>query len=213
VRRIELALVSLLAFGAPLAAQDRLPPIPPDKYTAAQKQKVDEYRALRKETGPGGGPYVVLMRSPDAYIATAQLSEYLRFHSPIGPKLTEFVSLISAYHAKARFQWGARYTGSLQNGVKKDVLDAIADGRRPTGMPEDEEIVYDFCTELHVNKYVSDATYDRALKKFGEQGVVDITAISGYYTYIGMLSNMARTPAGRGGPPLPATFPRWADKP
>jgi 4-carboxymuconolactone decarboxylase len=58
---------------------------------------------------------------------------------------------------------------------------------------------------------VSDATYDRALKKFGEQGVVDITAISGYYTYIGMLTNMARTPAGRGGPPLPATFPRWAD--
>ena len=213
VKSMALALVLIVATAATALAQDRLPPIPPEKYTPEQKKMVDEYKALRKENGPGGGPYIILMRSPEAYIATAQLSEYLRFHSPIGPKLTEFVSLITAYHMKARFQYGARYTGSLQNGVKKDVLDAIAEGRRPAGMPEDEEIVYDFCTELNVNKYVSDATYDRALKKFGEQGVVDITAISGYYAYIGMLTNVARTPAGgANSPPLPPTFPRWADK-
>jgi 4-carboxymuconolactone decarboxylase len=58
---------------------------------------------------------------------------------------------------------------------------------------------------------VSDATYDRALQKFGEQGVVDITAIAGYYAYIGLITNMARTPGGTDGKrALPATFPRWA---
>jgi 4-carboxymuconolactone decarboxylase len=210
---VGLGLLHMLAAVAPAGAQDRLPPVSPDKYTAEQKQRVAEYKALRHEDGPGGGPYVVLMRSPEAYIATAALSAYLRFKSPIGLKLTEFVSLISAYHMKARFQYGARYTGSLREGVKKDVLDAIGQGRRPDNMPEDEAIAYDFCTELHVNKYVSDATYARALRKFGERGVVDITAISGYYAYIAMLTNMARTPAGNQDVALPPTFPRWADKP
>jgi 4-carboxymuconolactone decarboxylase len=208
--RLFAALVAVaLALGVAVHAQDRLPPILPDKYTAEQKKKVDEYKALRKENGPGGGPYVVLLRSPEAYLATAALSEYLRFHSPIGLKLTEFASLISAYHMKARFQYGARYNGSQRQGVKPEVLEAISQGRRPENMPEDEAFVYDFCTELHVNKYVSDATYAKALKKFGEQGVVDITAISGYYAYIAMITNMARTPSGNTAN-LPPTFPRWA---
>lgn len=205
-----LALLPLLGLSAPARAQDRLPPIAPDTYTAQQKQKVDEYKMLRHDDGPGGGPYVVLLRSPDAYIATAALSEYLRFNSSIGLKLTEFASLISAYHTRARFQFGARYSGSQQQGVTKEVLDAVSQGRHPENMPEDEAIVYDFCTELHVNKYVSDVTYARALKRFGEQGVVDITAISGYYVYIGLLTNVARTPTNSS-IPLPPTFPRWAD--
>lgn len=209
IRVLLLGAVSLVGTGLPAFAQDRLPPVPPERYTAQQKEKVAEHMKIRE--GVGGGPYVVLLRSPEAYIRTAQLSDYLRFKSPIGLKLTEFVSMIAAWHTKARFQWGARYTGSLREGVKKEVLDAIADGRRPEGMPEDEAIVYDFCTELHVMKTVSDGTYARALKRFGEQGVVDMTAISGYYVYIGLLTNMARTPAGNGGVPLPATFPRWAD--
>lgn len=204
-----LATVALLVTARSACAQDRLPPIAAERYTPEQRQKVAEH--MKTRDGVGGGPYVVLLRSPEAYIRTAQLSDYLRFKSPIGPKLTEFVSLIAAWHTKARFQWGARYTGSLREGVAKGVLDAVADGRRPDGMPDDEAIAYDFCTELHVMKAVSDGTYARALKQFGEQGVVDITAISGYYVYIGLLTNMARTPAGNSAVPLPATFPRWAD--
>jgi 4-carboxymuconolactone decarboxylase len=206
---LTVALASLAGSAIAGFAQDRLPPIPPERYTAEQKEKVAEHMKIRE--GVGGGPYIVLLRSPEAYIRTAHLSDYLRFKSPIGVKLTEFVSMIAAWHTKARFQWGARYTGSMREGVRKDVLDAIADGRRPENMPEDEAIVYDFCTELHVMKSVSDGTYQRALKRFGEQGVVDITAISGYYVYIGLLTNMARTPAGNANVPLPPTFPRWAD--
>ena len=198
---------AIFAFSVSAYAQDRFPPVPPEKYTAEQKAKVAEH--MKTRSGVGGGPYIVLLRSPEAYIRTAHLSDYLRFKSPIGLKLTEFVSLISAWHMKARFQYGARYNGSLKNGVREETLKAIAEGRRPDNMPEDESIAYDFCTELHVNKYVSDATFDKAVKKFGEQGVVDMTAISGYYAYIAMITNMARTPSGNT-TNLPPTFPRWA---
>lgn len=86
-------------------------------------------------------------------------------------------------------------------------MKAIADGRRPQNMTPDEQILYDFSIELHRNKNVSDATYAPALSRFGEQGVIDILGINGYYTLLAMTLNTTRTPADAGAPTL-APFPR-----
>jgi 4-carboxymuconolactone decarboxylase len=88
--------------------------------------------------------------------------------------------------------------------LKPEVAQAIADGRRPVGMAEDEEIVYDLLTEVLVNKGASDATYQRAISKFGEKGVIDIIGIAGYYALLAMVMNVARTAVPEGPPhPLP----------
>src|SRR5438046_5001640 len=84
---------------------------------------------------------------------------------------------------------------------------AVAEGRRPVQMAEDEASLYDLIQELLHNRTISDSTYDRAVSKFGEQAVVDAVSISGYYTMVAMLLNTARTPLAPGvAPPLPA-FP------
>ena len=71
-------------------------------------------------------------------------------------------------------------------------------------MNEDESAVYDFCHELHATKGVSDATYQRALGRFGERGIVDLIGISGYYTLVSMVLNVDRHPLpGGASPPLP----------
>jgi len=64
-------------------------------------------------------------------------------------------------------------------------------------MSDDEDICYNFSIELHRNKRVSDATYQRAVAKFGEKGVMDIVGINGYYTFLAMAMNTAhyRVPA------------------
>jgi 4-carboxymuconolactone decarboxylase len=82
--------------------------------------------------------------------------------------------------------------------VKQALITAVAEGRRPDHMADDEEILYDFCTELQSNQSVSDATYARALAKFGEPGIVEMAGIQGYYTYLAMMMNAARVtlPAG-----------------
>ena len=66
-------------------------------------------------------------------------------------------------------------------------------GAAPPAWQPDEEIVFDFCSELHTNRSVSDATYQRALEKFGEQGIIDLTAVNGYYSFNAMILNVART--------------------
>ena len=67
----------------------------------------------------------------------------------------------------------------------------------PPGMSSDEEIVYDFTTELQKNKRVSDATFDRAEQRFGKKGVIDMAGIGGYYTFLAMQLNMALSIFGR----------------
>ena len=84
---------------------------------------------------------------------------------------------------------------------------AIAEGRRPEGMLEEEEILYDFCIELQRNHGVSDATYERAVERFGEQGVVETVSLVGYYTMISMILNTARTPLPTGATQALSPFP------
>ena len=79
------------------------------------------------------------------------------------------------------------------------VAAAIGDGRRPVGMSEDEEIVYDFSIELHRNMRVSDRTFERAEKRFGKKGVVDLTGINAYYTFLAMQLNVAQYPIPKDG--------------
>jgi 4-carboxymuconolactone decarboxylase len=85
---------------------------------------------------------------------------------------------------------------------------AIADGRRPVAMSADEELIYDFCTELFKNQSVSDATYARSISRFGEQGTIDMVGVAAYYTFQSMVLNTARTPLPDGTTPGLRLFPK-----
>lgn len=173
------------------AAQERMTPIPADKMTDAQKKAAADFTAAR---GNLSGPWAVLLRSPELVNRVRPLSDYLRFNSVLPPRLSEFVILITAREWAQQYEWNAHYPLALKGGLNPDVAKAVAEGRRPAKMAEDEEIAYDFCTELDSNHSVSDATYARALAKFGEQGIVEMVSLHGYYTLIAMVLNTARTP-------------------
>ena len=86
-------------------------------------------------------------------------------------------------------------TAAATAGLNADIMAAVADGRRPDRMAEDETVVYDFSLELQNNQSVSDATYAKAVAKFGEPGVVELASIQGYYAYLAMVMNVARITA------------------
>ena len=187
--------------AGPVLAQQRLPTIPPDQYTADQKQAADEFMAARK--APLSGPFQPMMHSPQVMTAARAMGDYLRYHSAIGNTLSELVILITAREWSQDYEWSVHFPIALKAGIAKEIADAIADGRRPTGMSADEEIVYDFTTELQKNKRVSDATFQRAEQRFGKKGAVDMTGISGYYSFLAMQLNVARYEFSNAGPRLP----------
>ena len=200
-------IVSVLAMGA-LLAQDRMPPIPADKQTDAQKKAVADYKAIRNAE-LAGPPWSVILRVPDYVVPALQM----RLHNqtdrnPLGAKLTEFAILIAARHWTNNYEWNAHSNLAGNAGLSAGIIAAIAEGRRPLGMAEEEEILYDFCTELLNNKSVSDGTYARALAKWGEPGVVEAAALEGYYTFLSMVMNTARSPVPAGAKPQLIPFPK-----
>ncbi len=182
-----------------MTAQDRMPPIPADQQTEAQKQAIAQFKAAR--SADISGPFVPLLRSPEVMTRARAMGDYLRFKSTLPPPLSEFLILITSRHWTQNYEWNAHEPLARRAGVKPAIIAAIAEGRRPSDMSADEEALYALCDELQRNQSVSDATYARAIERFGEAGVIDAIGITGYYTMLAMVMNTARTPLPAGAKP------------
>lgn len=180
--------------GACLAAHaaDRLPTIAPSAYDKEQVKAAEDFVAARKT--PVFGPFEPLMHSPQMMTQARAMGDYLRYGSSIGTTLSELVILVTAREWTQDYEWYVHYPIALKVGIKKEIADAIADGRRPGGMSDDEDMVYQFSIELHKNKRVSDVTFSRIEKRFGKKGAVDLTGINGYYAMLAMELNAAQYP-------------------
>jgi len=198
-------LTALTLMTNDLAAQNRMPPIPEDEWTDAQRRAAAEFSEVR---GALSGPWHVILRSPEMLNPARSLSDYLRFNSSLPPRLSEFVILITAREWTSQYEWNAHHALAMRGGLSPEVAAAVAEGRRPEGMAADEAAVYDFCTELHRNRSVSDATYARALEQVGEQGITDMIGLSGWYTLVSMTLNTARIPLPSNATQRLEPFPR-----
>lgn len=178
-----------LKLGA--AALDRMPAIPEAQMSPDQKRVMDEIAAGPR--GRIGGPFIPLMRSPELMNRLQKVGEYLRFQNTVGLRNSEFAVLIVARHWSQPIEWAIHRPIAEKEGVLPATCDAIAEGRRPDNMTDDETLIYNVLEELSNNRSLSDPTYAQLLKRFGEQGVIDLVAHYGYYSLLAMTMNVART--------------------
>ena len=203
---VFVALLLTWSVAMPARAQDRMPPIPADKLTEAQRKAIAEFKAAR--SADISGPFVALLRSPEVMSRARAMGDYLRYKSSLPPRLSEFVILITARRWTQQYEWNAHQPLALQGGVKADVVKAIAEGRRPERLAADEDAVYTLIEEVERNRSVSDATYASAVAAVGEQGVIDTLGLVGYYTTLALVMNTARTPLPPNAAPGLTPFPR-----
>jgi 4-carboxymuconolactone decarboxylase len=205
-----LAVVMFFAATAAAAAADRFPIMQPDQMNAEQKKLVDALLAGPRGGGNaspeavqrilGGGPFNAWLRSPDLGNRLQNVGEYIRYKTSLPLRLNEFAILITAREWTSQYEWHAHHPLAMKAGLDPKVADELAAGKRPAGMKDDEAAVYEFCIQLHRNKKVDDAAYNRALALFGEQGVIDLIGVSGYYTAVSMTLNVAQVPVPEGTP-------------
>ena len=145
-----------------------------------------------------GGPFNAWLRSPLLGERLQKVGEYIRFNSSLPQHLNELAILVTARYWTSQYEWYAHLILALKAGLDPKIAATLAQNKRPTKMKKDEAAVYDFCTQLHHKKNVSDAVYQRAVALFGEQGVMDLIGACGYYTAVSMTLNVARValPAG-----------------
>lgn len=183
---------------------DRLPLPPDDQLTDEQLAAVREIKS-----GPRGeivGPFIPLLRSPVLMTRIQQTGEFLRFHSTLSRQLFEMCILLVARQWNQQFEWGFHAPLALSAGLPLDVVQAIAEDRRPTDMDEATAAVWDVVDQLHRTKSVTDKVYATAVRMLGEVGVVELVGTLGYYTTLAMVMNAAGTPSPpHSAPPLPET--------
>jgi 4-carboxymuconolactone decarboxylase len=191
---IALVLMVWCGFGALAAAQGRMPPIPDERLSAEQQKAIEAFKAARGADAPVSAPFIPLLRSPELMQRVRAVGDYARFTSVLPPRLSELIILITAQQWTQQYEWNVHYPIALAAGLKPEIAAAIADGRRPIAIAEDEAVLYDLVTELRQTQHVSDQTYARALRLFGEKGIIDTVGITGYYSLLAMVLNTAEAP-------------------
>ena len=208
--QLRLLLVSILAFAGISAAQtpiapdlhlrgDRFKPLNYSEMNPEQKTLVEHL--LKGDRGTTSGPFNVLLRSPEMGDLAQNLGTYIRFHTTVPLKLNEFAILITARAMNVQYEWAAHRKNALKAGLRPEVIDAVAVGKRPSSMQSDEEIVYNFASELVKTHQVSDPIFHAAVDKFGEKMVVDLIATIGYYHFVSFFLNVDRYPLPDGDKP------------
>ena len=181
----------------------RFKPLTEDNMTDAQRKAAAELASGPRGRLNPGGPNSQLLRSPELMSRTQKVGEYLRYQSSLPARLNEFAILVTARQWSAQLEWVAHHPLAIKAGLDPAVADDLARGKRPAAMDADVAAVYQFCTELHQTRGVSDAAFKAVADRFGERGVIDLIGVTGYYTMMAMVLNVAREPlAGGVAPPL-----------
>jgi 4-carboxymuconolactone decarboxylase len=175
---------------------DRFKPLKFETMTPEQKTMTTN--VLNGQRRSMGGPFNVLLRSPEMGDLVQKFGEYARFRSTLPKKLNEFAIIMVGRHWTAQYEWYVHKQAALDAGLSPAIVEAVRNNRRPTGMAPDETILYNFTEEVLRTKNVSDATFNSAVKQFGEKGVVDLMGVLGYYQMVSMLLNVDRYPLPSG---------------
>ena len=182
---------------------DRMPALSRDQMDDAQRAAADELIAGPRKGVKG--PFISLLRSPQLMARLQKVGEYLRFESGLPRRVNEFVTCVVSREWTQQFEWATHVPLAIAAGTAPETIEALREGRRPTGMSREEDLAYDFTTELQRNHGVSEATYRAAVEALGERGVIDLVGLVGYFTSVSMALNVAHTPpeGGSSVEPLP----------
>jgi 4-carboxymuconolactone decarboxylase len=178
---------------------DRFRPLKWDEMTPAQKTMM-EHLAAGERRG-AGGPFNVLLRSPEMGDLAQQFGAATRFRSSLPRKLNEMAIIITARYWTAQYEWNAHRRAAADAGLNETIIQAIAAGKRPASMDTDETLVYNFATELLNTKQVSDPVFKAVKDKFNERGVVDLLGVIGWYQVVSSILNVDRYPLPAGAKP------------
>jgi 4-carboxymuconolactone decarboxylase len=166
-----------------------------------RQQEISDRISARR--GGTRGPFLVWLRSPELCERVESLGAYCRFESNLPDRIRELSLLIAARNLDAQYSWNAHIGKAIDFGVSKDALQALAENKTPEFSNADEQIAYQFSTEILKDHCVTDETFAAALDEFGEAGLVDLIGCLGNFTMLAMLLNTFQVDLQKVDPPYP----------
>jgi 4-carboxymuconolactone decarboxylase len=135
-------------------------------------------------------PLEIWLRSPQLAGHAQKLGEFVRYQTSLSPRLSELAILVTARFWTSHYEWAAHKKMALQAGLNPALIEAIARRQPPHFEHLDEQLVYDFSQAAHRDHKVADDLYQSAIATLGEQAVIELVGLLGYYTLISMTLNV-----------------------
>lgn len=178
----------------------RLPVLPPETLTAEQRalynaiagdkrRQATRRFKMANDDGTLTGPFNALLYSPAVGDAVQRLGGSLRFESSLPGHLRELAILMVAARWRANYEWYAHAPIAAREELGYEVIDAVKARDTPEGAPDDVMAVHTFVSELVETRRICDETYARTRDVIGEQGLVELIAVVGYYSLLAGLLN------------------------
>jgi 4-carboxymuconolactone decarboxylase len=180
----------------------RLPPIPEEKLSPAQRALMDSIRSGPRGQFKMSGPFYCYLHAPAFGELAQKLGAHCRFGTSIPPRLSEFAILATAQHWKSQYEWAAHAGIAEQKGVKAATVRDLQAGRAPAKAPKDEQALFAFVKELYRDKRVSSPTYRKMHAILGDAGMVELVGLLGYYAMVAMTLDVFRMPVPDGSMPF-----------
>ena len=136
------------------------------------------------------GPVAMWLYSPEMIEHLFPMSTYLRFGTEKDQRLTELTILATAREVRSQYEWSAHEPLALAAGLEPEIVELVK-ARQPLatsaevpGLGDKERTIIQFAREVISNEHVSTATFAHAQELFGNQGVMDLTGLIGYYNFV-----------------------------
>jgi len=178
----------------------RIPLPSPAEMSPEQRRVHDEVVA-----GPRGkmvGPLRAVIHSPELAERWSRLGEFLRYGTCLPKRLNELAIVVTGRRWSSQVEWFVHARVAAEAGIPQHAIDAIQRGEAPAFEDPEEALIYEFTRALQLDGQVPPATYDAVRVRWGERGVVELTAVIGYYTMVSMTLNVHEIPLPDGVAPV-----------
>jgi 4-carboxymuconolactone decarboxylase len=170
----------------------RIPLPSPEEMSPEQRRVHDAVVA-----GPRGvviGPLRAAIHNPELAERWSKLGEVLRYRTSLPPRLNELAVIVTGRHWTSQIEWYVHARVAAEAGLAAAVIEAIRLGHAPAFGDPDEALIYDFTRQLLREGEVELDLYRRVEARFGARGVVELTALIGYYTMVSLTLNAHEIP-------------------
>ena len=180
----------------------RINPIPREDMSQEQIRVNDAIAAVRAG-GQAKGPFAVWLRTPELAEKIGTFGIHLRTKTSLPRRLFELVVLTTARTWTAQYEWFAHEKFVDDAGLDAAMVEELRQGRKPAFAEADEDLVYDIVIEISETRALADESYRKAIDMLGEQTVIDLLTIIGYYTMIAVVLVGLEVDTPDGSTPLP----------
>ncbi|MEM7366791.1 MAG: carboxymuconolactone decarboxylase family protein [Pseudomonadota bacterium] len=177
----------------------RLKPVPRDQMSREQQEQYDRL-ARNRTPGPNGlgGPFDPWLLSPEVAKRALSTGNFIWERTTVGRRIVELAIIVTGRHWRSNVEWVAHERMARDQGVSDEVIQAVFEQRMPETAPDDEILTIEVCRALHETKDLPIEIYERAVKAWGERGLMEIIQTIGYYTFVSMTLNAFDIPVAEG---------------